>query len=130
MIFSLFFFISTAILLTQSNTFRSRFYRNKFFEWTNCYSKLKASRKPFYASLMDLYINGDIKTTGCSKVESAFYPSKVDQMSTRKSWGLSGKKSLSPWSGSAVLGQLNHIYKKEPQSFLNLKAILAIQFLL
>ena len=32
------------------------------------------------------------KPLGGSKVNSAFYPSEVDQMSTRNSWELSGKK--------------------------------------
>ena len=32
------------------------------------------------------------KPLGGSKVDLAFLPSKVDEMSTRNSWGLSGKK--------------------------------------
>ena len=32
------------------------------------------------------------KTMGSSKVNSAFHPSKVDQMSTRNFWEVSGKK--------------------------------------
>ena len=32
------------------------------------------------------------KSLGDSKVNSAFYPSEVDQMGTRTYWGLSGKK--------------------------------------
>ena len=32
------------------------------------------------------------KPQGASKVNSAFHPSEVDQMSTRKFWGPSGKK--------------------------------------
>ena len=34
----------------------------------------------------------DSKPLGGSKVDSAFHPSKVDEMSTRNSWRLSGKK--------------------------------------
>ena len=33
-----------------------------------------------------------LKTLGGYKADSAFHPSKVDQMSTRDSWGLGGKK--------------------------------------
>ena len=32
------------------------------------------------------------KTTGGSKVDSAFHPSEVDKMSTRNFWELNGKK--------------------------------------
>ena len=32
------------------------------------------------------------KPMGGSKVDSAFHPSEVDEMSTRNSWGLIGKK--------------------------------------
>ena len=32
------------------------------------------------------------KSLGDSKVNSAFYPSEVDQMGTRAYWGISGKK--------------------------------------
>ena len=34
----------------------------------------------------------DSKPLGGSKVDSTFHPPEVDQMSTRTSWGLSGKK--------------------------------------
>ena len=36
--------------------------------------------------------NLDSRSGQCSKVNSAFHPADVDQMRTRNSWGLSGKK--------------------------------------
>ena len=54
------------------------------------------------------------KSLGDSKVNSAFYPSEVDQMVP----GLIGdsvvKRKLCPCSGSADLRQLNPIHKKGP----------------
>ena len=57
------------------------------------------------AKVIDIWSNGLVvkaldyqsrgpvfKTTGGSKVGSAFRPSKVDKMSTRKFWELNGKK--------------------------------------
>ena len=42
------------------------------------------------------------KPLGGSKVDSAFHPSKVDKMSTKNFWELSGKKKLIPRSGSSL----------------------------
>ena len=48
------------------------------------------------------------KPLGGSKIDLAFHSSEVNQMSTRKSGGLSGKKKkLPPRSGSVALRQLN-----------------------
>ena len=53
------------------------------------------------------------KPLGDSKVNSAFHPSEVDQISTRTYWGLLVVKStLSPCSGSVTFRQLNPIHKK------------------
>ena len=43
------------------------------------------------------------KPLGSSKIDSAFHPSKVDEMSTTNSWGLVVKSKLSPNSGSVAL---------------------------
>ena len=51
------------------------------------------------------------KPQGGSKVDSAFHPSEVDQMSTGNSGGLSAKSKLSPRSGSVALRLLNSIHK-------------------
>ena len=48
-----------------------------------------------------------LKPLGGCKVDSAFHPSKVDEMSTRNSWGLMVKSKLSPHSGSVALRQMN-----------------------
>ena len=42
------------------------------------------------------------KPLGGSKVDSAFHPSKVDKMSTKNFWELSGKKKPIPRSGSSL----------------------------
>ena len=49
------------------------------------------------------------KPLGGFKVNSALYPSEVDQLSTRNSWELNGKRS--PHSCIVALRQLNPIYK-------------------
>ena len=47
-----------------------------------------------------------------TKVNSAYHPSKVDEMSTSNFLKLSGKKKMPPHSGSLVLRQLNPIHNK------------------
>ena len=42
-----------------------------------------------------------LQPLGCSKVDSAFHPSEVNQMSTRTSWRLVVQTKLSPCSDSA-----------------------------
>ena len=54
------------------------------------------------------------KPLGGSKFDSAFNPSKVEQMSTRTSWNLVLKKKLSPCNSPVALKQLNTIHKKGP----------------
>ena len=54
------------------------------------------------------------KLLGGSKVDSAFHPFKVDKMSTRNFWQLSGKKRNYLLKVAVALRQLNSIHKKGP----------------
>ena len=54
------------------------------------------------------------KPLGGSKVDSAFHPSKVDKMSTRNFWELSGKKRNYLLKVALALRQLKPIHKKGP----------------
>ena len=56
----------------------------------------------------------EVQKRGDSKANLRFYPFKVHQMSTRTSWGLSGRHKLSPCSSSLVLTQSNPTHKKGP----------------
>ena len=47
---------------------------------------------PFFKVLDFQFVVLMSKLLGGSKVDSAFHPSKVDKMSTRNFWELSGKK--------------------------------------
>ena len=83
--------------------------RDRTFIFSNC------SEKIFFSQWLGHWIpipgvQGS-KPLGGSKVDLAFHPSEVNQMSTRTSWRFSG---LSPRSGSAALIQLNPINKKGP----------------
>ena len=55
------------------------------------------------------------KSLGGSKYDLSFYPSEVDQISTRNSWELKVKSKISPGNGSVTLRKLNPIHKKEPK---------------
>ena len=67
----------------------------------SCYNPIKTS---FFAVVIGTVIRTDIlknrpssgvpcsKPPGGSKVDSAFHPSEVDEMSTRNFWELNGKK--------------------------------------
>ena len=54
------------------------------------------------------------KPVGGSKVDSVFHPSKVDEVSTRNFWELSGKKVNCLLEVALALRQLNPIHKKGP----------------
>ena len=58
------------------------------------------------------------KPLGVSKVDLAFCPSVVDEMSTRTHRDLMIKSKLSPFSGSIALEQFKPTCKKGPWSFL------------
>lgn len=58
------------------------------------------------------------KPLGVSKVDLAFCPSVVDEMSTRTHKDLMIKSKLSPFSGSVALEQFKLTCKKGPWSFL------------
>ena len=58
------------------------------------FSKNVKNSNGLVVGVMDFQSTGTAgsKPLGGSKVDSTFYPSEVDQMSTKNSWGLSGKK--------------------------------------
>ena len=68
----------------------------KNFRLKGCLDRLKSRKYPFMAECLRCCIpNPGVlcsKPLGSSKVNSAFHPSKVDEMSTKNFWELSGKK--------------------------------------
>ena len=68
----------------------------KDFRLKGCLDRLKSCKYPFMAKCLRCWIpNPGVlcsKPLGSSKVNSAFHPSKVDEMSTKHLWELSGKK--------------------------------------
>ena len=80
-----------SFLLTK-NTVHTLFRENK---WLESLHRLAFFRKPKKNLLGRWIPNPGVlcsKPLGGSKVDSAFHPSKVDKMSTRNFWELSGKK--------------------------------------
>ena len=81
-------------------------------KWLNDFPFFISAFALFYLSLLSLGIeefeksirrlakwlgNLDQRSGQCSKVNSTVHPSVVDQMSTRNSWGVSGKKMSKHW---------------------------------
>ena len=67
-------------------------------QWPSGKSAVLPIRGPWFGSI----------SLGGSNVDSAFHPSKVDQMSTGNSWGLSGQNlNVSSWESSHVQNMIN-----------------------